>query len=98
MVNDAQLVDLPTVSRTFPKLPDTAVGRQNILDALDTILAGETHAVFIEGVEGIGKTILLAQYALRYSESAVSLFIRPASRLAYATEYLRLSLWVVSRL
>lgn len=82
-------INLPIICRNFPKSPDSEVSRENLLDTIDRIFIGGTDLLIIEGTEGIGKTTLLAQYAKRHSGFALSLFIKPVSRLSYSPEYLR---------
>lgn len=85
-------MNLTTICRSFPESPNLEIRREHLLDTIDKIFEGGTHLIVIEGVEGIGKTTLLAQYAKRYPHHALSLFIKPSSRLAYAPEYLKLDL------
>ncbi|MFZ2361207.1 MAG: hypothetical protein WA040_17835 [Anaerolineae bacterium] len=100
MVNQV-VVDLTTICPTFPKLPQPLIERESMLDALDDIFEGDIQVIVIEGKEGIGKTTLLAQYALRYPDRAVSLFIRP-TRLGYDPQVLQFNLcnqinWILHR-
>ena len=89
---NAEIVDLTTISRGFPQSPVPEILRDNLLETLDVIFNGDTSLIIVEGAEGMGKTTLLAQYARRYPNQAISLFLRPISRLAYAPEYLSLVL------
>ena len=91
-MSKAEVMDLTVVCRSFPDTPDSEVRRENLLDTIDTIFGGETRLIVVEGSEGIGKTILLSQFAKRHPHHVLSLFIRPSSRLAYAPEYLKLVL------
>src|SRR5438876_10789567 len=91
-MNKAEVMDLTVACRSFPEAPDSEVRRENLLDTIDTIFGGETRLIVVEGLEGIGKTILLSQFAKRHPHHVLSLFIRPSSRLAYAPEYLKLVL------
>jgi len=83
------LVDLTLHCRNFPKSLTLEIYRENILDTIDSIFQGGTDLLIIEGMEGIGKTTILAQYAKRHSDSTFSLFIKPVNRLSYSPEYLR---------
>jgi hypothetical protein len=87
-----ELMNLNTVCRSFPDAPEEEVSRAHLLDTIEKTLEGDTQVLVIEGAEGIGKTTLLAQFARRHCNNALSLFIKPASRLAYAPDYLRLIL------
>ncbi len=97
----AEIVDPTVICRNFPTCPMVEILRDNLLDTLDRIFQGGTGIVSMEGTDGIGKTILLRQFALRHHDRSISLFIQPISRLSYAPEYLRLALaeqvhWIVS--
>jgi hypothetical protein len=48
----------------------------------------EVELVIVEGEEGIGKTVFLSQFANKYPDQAICLFIRPTSRSAYDESYL----------
>jgi len=82
-------INLPIICRNFPKSPDSEVYRENLLDTIDRIFKSDSDLLIIEGNEGIGKTTLLAQFTKRHADSALSLFIKPVSRLSYSPEYLR---------
>jgi len=88
----AELMDLSAVCRSFPELPDPQILRDNVLDAIEDVLRGTTQIVVVEGVEGIGKTTLLAQFVQRQPRRAFSVFIRPTSRWAYDPAILRFDL------
>jgi len=98
----AEVMDLTVVCHGFPRIPDPQIPRTNFLDAIDTIFEGETELIVIEGLEGIGKTTLLAQFARRYPDHALSLFVKSTSRWAYDPGILRLDLcnqlqWVLHK-
>jgi len=82
-------INLPIICRNFPKSLDSEVYRENLLDTIDRTFKSNSKILIIEGNEGIGKTTLLAQFAKRHADSALSLFIKPVSRLSYSPEYLR---------
>jgi hypothetical protein len=84
-------VNLPGVSATFPELETPLIERESLLDLVDRQFE-QVPLVFIKGEPGIGKTTLLAQYALRHSERAISLFIRPFNRTDYHPDTVRLEL------
>ena len=63
-----------------------------MLDTLDRMFTTGVEAIFVEGDNGIGKTTLLLQAALRHSGSCACVFIRPVSRLAYDPSGLRFDL------
>ena len=92
MMSKVEVMDLTVVCRSFPVSPHPEIHREHFLDTIDKIFEGDTLLVVVEGVDGIGKTTFLAQYAKRHPNHALSLFIKPTSRLAYDPEYLRLDL------
>ncbi len=81
-------LNLPGISLTFPELHDPLVPREAVLDQVDSLHALIPY-VFVKGTDGIGKTTLLAQFALRHSERAISLFLRPFSRSDYSPDSVR---------
>lgn len=77
---DAVLMDPTLVCSSFPGSSQSAIERSNMLDVIDDILDGHVQVVIAYGVEGSGRTTLLAQYAKRHSENAVCLFLSGTSR------------------
>jgi len=88
----SELIDAPLMSRNFPPLPDRPVIRDHVLDTLAQVHSADSPVVFIEGKAGAGATTLLRQFAQRFGNNLFALFIKPASRLAYSPDYLRLIL------
>jgi len=89
---EAVIMDLTTVCHSFPRVTSPQIARGNFLDAIETIFEGDTEVVVIEGAEGIGKTTLLAQFARRHPNHALSLFAKPTSRWAYDPAILQFDL------
>lgn len=87
-----EVMDLTVVCRSFPELPLPLIERGNFLDTIDGVFDSGTDVVVAEGEEGIGKTILLAQFARRHPDHTPSLFIRPTSRWGHDPEILRFDL------
>ena len=87
MIKD-KVINLPMSCRNFPKNPISEVSRENLLDTIDRTFKNDVLLQIIEGNDGIGKTTLLAQYAKRYADCALSLFIKPFSRLSFSPKYL----------
>jgi len=75
-----------------PPLPSPAIDRNHLLETISQIPLQSNPVVFLEGAEGEGATTLLTQFAHRYADRTISLFIRPASRFSYAPDYLRMLL------
>lgn len=84
----SEIVGLPEICLSFPNLPSKLISRDNILHTLDSMLVGDTEILVIEGEEGIGKTTLLAQFANRYPNRTISIFIKPVSKFNYDTFFL----------
>ncbi len=87
--NQVEIMDLTKVCRSFPESPNRVIKRENLLDTIDIIFEGDTQLTVVEAEEGMGKTTLLAQYAKRHPDYALSLFIKPTSSVAYSPDYLR---------
>lgn len=96
MTNDQadanQLVTATSFARNFPALSSPMVERDHLIDTLAQVPSADTPVVFLEGAEGGGATTLLAQFAIKHSLNSFALFVKPASRLAYSPDYLRLML------
>lgn len=76
----------------FPELPANLIERPHLLRTMVEALSSEAPILFLEGDEGDGATTTLAQFCHSYSHQTFSLFIKPASRITYGLEYLRLAL------
>jgi hypothetical protein len=87
-----QIMDLTIACQSFPELPEANISRDNIITTISTIFEGRTQMVVVEGEEGMGKTILLAQFAKRFPDCCFSVFLRPTSRWAYDPETVRIDL------
>lgn len=72
-MSKTEVMDLSTVCQSFPRLLEPQIERDNILDAIEMTFAGEAQVLIIEGLEGIGKTTLLAQFVKRHPKHAISL-------------------------
>lgn len=81
-------VDTTTVSNSFPVMPAQQVIRNNILSALDEMFASGLQVLTVEGVEEVGKTTLLAQFAKRHAQYSVNVFVKSTSLLAYDPQLL----------
>jgi len=87
----SEIMDIVGICQSFPDIPNPVLDRPHILDSIDDILAGDTKLVVLEGA-GMGKTTLLAQFALRHQRHVAALFVRPTSRWGYDPAMLRFDL------
>lgn len=82
----------PTICQSAPERPKSEILRDNILDTLESQFDGDTQVIIVEGVEGIGKTTLLSQFAMRHQQHVLCLFASSASTWAYDPLALRFDL------
>ncbi|WP_296223699.1 hypothetical protein [Ralstonia sp. UBA689] len=76
----------------FPETPSPLIERPHLLRSIVEVLNADAPVLFIEGEPGDGATCTLAQFCRSYPDQTFSLFIKPASKLTYSLDYLRLSL------
>ncbi len=88
-MTNIEVLNLTTICRNFPTTIIHEITREHLLDTIDRIFSSGVNIVFVEGMEGIGKTTLLAQYAKRYPDEALSMFIKPTTRYFYDPELIR---------
>lgn len=86
-----EIMDTTKICCNFPPDPIQEIHRDYYLDTIDNLLS-RFPIVIVEGPDGIGKTTLLAQYAKRYSDSSISIFITPATRSSYDIETITVDL------
>ena len=86
------IIDIADVSLTFPTLPDWTVDRENNLQTIEQIFERDHELILLDGGEGSGKTFALALFCRRHATAAFSIFIKPASDLAYDAAYCRMDL------
>lgn len=90
-MNDKNIVYPIDLAKEFPQTPDPEISRDSNIEMIDRLF--EDHSLlFLESQPGMGSTTTAAQYCRKYPESTFALFIRPASRVAYNVDYLRLVL------
>lgn len=80
-------MDLTKVCTTFPQLGEPNIQRENMIMTIEGMLQNN-DIVTVEGLDGIGKTTLLAQFASALPEQTFCLFIRASSRWAYDSQIL----------
>jgi hypothetical protein len=92
MTVDAVVATTIDVALTFPQAPHPGIDRSHLLQTLEDIFDAGIDCVFLEGDEGIGKTILCAQFAQRHRRKCFSLFIRQFGDLAADPRQIRFDL------
>jgi|GEM_PF-1820417 len=76
------VINLPYYNYLFPDLPADLIKRDAHIDAINRNLK-KFDAIFIDGEHGVGKTTLLADFALKYQFNAISYFITPTFNYTY---------------
>lgn len=87
-MDNTAIATLPSISGSFPQLPEPLIPRPQYIEAFDTALDGPVSMVIIEGEEGAGKTVLAAQYSLSKPERTFSLFVSGLSAFSRSPEFL----------
>ena len=87
-----EIMDLTRICQSFPRLPEPLISRDNLLDTIERMFGGAIEIVMIEGDEGLGKTMLLTQFAMRHPNHAFSVFIKAVSRFGYDPSTVRYDL------
>ena len=89
---ETQIIYPYMVAKEFPSIhQDDLIERKNVIDTIERMF-NETSVVFLEGEEGCGATTTLAQFCEQIPQHTFCLFIKPASKITYSIEYLRLVL------
>jgi len=87
-MDNTSISTLPSISGSFPQLPEPLIPRPQYIEAFDTALDGPVSMVVVEGEEGAGKTVLAAQYALSKPDRTFSLFVSGLSAFSRSPELL----------
>ncbi|MFB3168476.1 hypothetical protein P5G62_015265 [Neobacillus sp. 179-C4.2 HS] len=89
-----QLMDLTVISNTFPSLSYKTIPLDNLLDVVEELFKSyNEEIVLIEGEEGAGKTSILSDFCKRYYNNAISLFIKPSSKIGYDPQIVKAELY-----
>lgn len=92
----SELMDPVTIWKSFPPLTEHQIAWGELLELIEDVLSGSTDILLIEGreegKEGIGKTTLLAQFALKNQGDCVGLFIDKSCRATYDPWMMQLDL------
>jgi hypothetical protein len=90
-----EVMDLTKVCKTFPDVERTLDNihnyllREHLLETIDTLFNDGVQLVGLAGREGIGKTVLLIQYAKKYCNNVLSIFITPTEKWGYDPSFIR---------
>jgi hypothetical protein len=85
-------IDLTSECASFPDRPENEIIRTEFLDSIDDVFRGDAEVLILDGADGIGKTTICAQFASRHKSTALSLFVRPSSRMCADPTYLHYDL------
>ena len=67
-MSSVEVVNLTTICRNFPLEPQPEIHREYLLNTIDNIFNSDTQIVVVEGLESIGKSILMSQFANTLSQ------------------------------
>src|SRR6185295_11277504 len=87
--------DYPNIIQHSRSIPDPAANellRDSPIETLKVMLEGPVDTLVVEGAEATGKTTLLAQFARRYADRSIALFLRRTSRWSYHPDTLAVDL------
>lgn len=87
----AEIMDVTKICRYFPNEPKPEIIRDSFLETIEAHFS-IYPVVIVEGLEGIGKTTLLAQFCKKHPMNTISIFINPITRSSYDPDQLRLDL------
>ncbi|MBW6474130.1 MAG: hypothetical protein K0B14_13475 [Anaerolineaceae bacterium] len=101
MTLKAEIMDTTKISSNFPLPPEQEIIRDSFLETIEKLFSNQPM-VIVEGEVGIGKTTLLSQFARRFPENSISVFITPATRASYDPDTIRIDLlsqvfWILTR-
>lgn len=88
---NTQIVDPIGLCLSFPPKLEREVFRESFITTIDKLFSS-ANIVVIEGDEGIGKTVLLSQFARAHANHSISLFINPINRLSVNPARFRIDL------
>ncbi|WP_161887934.1 ATP-binding protein [Pontibacter russatus] len=86
---ETKLLTLRDYSLSFNQIfSESGITRDYLIDEIEELATNDSKLVVVEGVEAIGKTNLLLQFAMRHKNDCLSYFINPAFRFTYKLDYL----------
>jgi hypothetical protein len=78
-VISGKVVDCTTLSSTFPNSVPHEISRDAILNLVDEFFSSDIQLVTLDGKPDVGKTRIMAQFALRRPSNTITVFIKPNS-------------------
>lgn len=93
MAAEIKVIDNTFYSVGFPNTDwNTLINRSNYLSQIEEEFDSDISLFFIEGEEDVGKTMLVSQFAKKYSAQTISVFFNPRSSLDYQIDYFCLNI------
>ena len=89
---NTEVLNLNSICQSFPEKPIPEVFRDNVQSTVDTIFQGDIRVIFIDGPPGIGKTTFISQFARKYPDRAICLFVKPSTRWGFDPNFLKIDL------
>lgn len=90
MAREPELMDLTTVSSTFPGEPSNEIPRPYLLDLFSNVLdTSPTGTVLVKGPPGSGKTTFISQFARQNADRVFSRFLRSGTTTTYHPDLMK---------
>lgn len=83
-----EIIPKPLICSSFPQLSPNLICRDNFLDAIEMHFSEDCSVVSVDGQPGMGKTTLLANYALMKASYWIGIFARPTSKITFDPQIL----------
>src|SRR5690554_1221664 len=90
--NKSEVVDLTDIALDFPEPLEDEISRDAMISTVEVLVSDGASLVFVEGREGIGKTIMLAQFARVHGKKTFSLFLGGGSQYNFEIPSIRWNL------
>lgn len=88
------LMDLTTVSHTYPDFQYSSIPRDYLLETIDQLFNEyNEEVVIINGDDGAGKTNILKQFCDKFNNNAISIFVKQSSKFAYDPQVIKSDLY-----
>jgi len=90
-MNNEEL-DLTYLSINFPAIIQSPLDKSNYIDAIERYLSDDNKMVFVSGIQGVGKTYLLSEFARKNKATTVSIFVNNRDKSTYDPRNVELDL------